>query len=109
MPRELNSINIEVGRRVRQRRTELRLTRESLAKLVGYSSNIVQEVERGRSGLSSESICAFAKALNSSADALLFGRANYNCDQLLAKLEQVPVEKQERILRILDDVIACSM
>ena len=106
MPRELKSINVEVGRRVRQRRTELRLTREALAKLVGYSSNFVQEVERGRSGLSSESICAFAKALNCSTDALLLGRAANNYDSLLLKLEQLPEDKQERALRILEDMIA---
>ena len=68
MPRELKNINIEIGARIKQQRINQSLTREQLADLSGYSANFIQEVERGRSGLSSESMRAFSIALKISAD-----------------------------------------
>ena len=56
MPRALKNINLEVGARIKRQRLAQKLTREQLASLSGYSANFIQEVERGRSGLSSESI-----------------------------------------------------
>ena len=74
MARKLKDVNIEIGARIKNERTAQKMTREDLAKLSGYSANFIQEVERGRSGLSSESIRAFAVALNLYADTVLFGR-----------------------------------
>ena len=63
MPRTLKDINIEVGARIKEKRLAQKLTREDLARLSGYTANFIQEVERGRSGLSSESIRALSMAL----------------------------------------------
>lgn len=63
MPRTAKNVNIEVGQRIKQQRTAQGLTREQLARVTGYSANFIQEVERGRSGLSSESMRAFSTAL----------------------------------------------
>ena len=65
MPRELKTINVEIGARIKENRKAQKLTREQLAELSGYSTNFIQEVERGRSGLSSESIRAFPWRLKS--------------------------------------------
>ena len=73
MPRTAKNVNIEVGQRIKQQRTAQGLTREQLARVTGYSANFIQEVERGRSGLSSESMRAFSTALKVSADFLVFG------------------------------------
>ena len=67
MARKLKNVNIEIGARIKSERTAQKMTREDLAKLSGYSANFIQEVERGRSGLSSESIRSFAVALNLSS------------------------------------------
>ena len=107
MPREQKTINIEVGCRIKARRGQLRISREELARRTGYSSNFVQEVERGRSGLSSESLCAFSRALDVSADKLLFGSERRSYDHLLRKLDQVPDEKLGAVLRVLDAAIDC--
>ena len=53
MPRTAKNVNIEVVQRIKQHRTDQGLTREQLARVTGYSANFIQEVERGRSGLSS--------------------------------------------------------
>lgn len=71
MARPLKDINIEIGARIKQHRKMQNLSREGLAELSGYSSNFIQEVERGRSGLSSESIRALSVALKTSADSLI--------------------------------------
>ena len=94
MPRALKNINIEVGSRIKQQRCAKGLTREQLAQLTGYSANFIQEVERGRSGLSSESMKAFAVALETSSDSLIFGGVPEGFECLFAKLSTVPQEKR---------------
>lgn len=108
MSKELKEVNIEVGARIKQLRLARKLTREELSALVGYTKNFIQEVERGRSGLSSESIKAFSKALNVSADALLFGPISDSHNDILRKLASVPPEKMKHILAIFDAAIECT-
>lgn len=108
MPRETKSINVEVGARVKQRRVSLKLTRERLAELSGYSANFVAEVERGRSGLSSESLRAFSSALHISADSLLFGTESDGLEYVLEKLKSVPQGKREHIIRIIEEAVQCT-
>jgi len=106
--RTLKSINIEVGARIKEKRMAQKLTREELARLSGYSANFIQEVERGRSGLSSESIRAFSMALKVSADTLLFGDTPEEFAYIVQKLKSVPPRKQEYVLRIIEEAVKCS-
>ena len=108
MPRTLKDINIEVGARIKEKRLAQKLTREDLARLSGYTANFIQEVERGRSGLSSESIRALSMALKVSADTLLFGEAPEEFAHISQKLQSVPSQKREHVVRIIEDVIACT-
>ena len=82
MPRTLKDINIEVGARIKE--------------------------ERGRSGLSSESIRALSMALKVSADTLLFGEAPEEFAHIAQRLKSVPPQKRKHILRIIEEAIACS-
>lgn len=108
MPRAMKDINIEVGARIKEKRVAQKLTRDELAHLSGYTANFIQEVERGRSGLSSESIRAFSTALKVSADALLFGEAPEEYAYLSQKLQSVPPQKRKHILKIIEEAIACA-
>ena len=108
MPRKLKSINVEIGARVKEQRTAQRLTRDNLAQLTGYSANFIQEVECGRSGLSSESIKAFATALHVSADFLLFGHESMGFERVFAQLKTVPPEKLEHVIKIIDEAVKCA-
>lgn len=108
MPRTPKNINIEIGHRIKQERLKQKLTREQLARLVGYSANFIQEVERGRSGLSSESIRAISVALKVSSDCLLFGTPSKSYDYLCSKLSLVPQEKHKYIIQILDAAVECA-
>lgn len=108
MPRTLKDINIEVGTRIKEKRLAQKLTREDLAQLSGYTANFIQEVERGRSGLSSESIRALSMALKVSADSLLFGDAPEEFTYIAQKLKEIPPQKREHIIRIIEEAIACT-
>lgn len=108
MPRPMKDINIEVGARIKEKRLAQKLTREELAQLSGYTANFIQEVERGRSGLSSESIRALSMALKVSADTLLFGEAPEEFAHISQRLKSVPPQKRKHIIRIIEDTIACS-
>ena len=108
MPRSLKNINIEVGGRIKVQRTAQGMTREQLARITGYSANFIQEVERGRSGLSSESIRAFSSALKVSSDSLLFGSVSEGFEYLFTRLNAVPEGKQAYIIKILEAAIDCA-
>lgn len=108
MPRALKDINVEVGARIKEKRLAQKLTREELAQLSGYTANFIQEVERGRSGLSSESIRALSVALKVSADTLLFGEAPEEYAYLSQKLKSVSPQKRKHILKIIEEAIACT-
>ncbi len=108
MSREQKTINIEVGARIKQYRAERKLTREDLARLSGYSVNFIQEVERGRSGLSSESMRAFATALDVSTDSILFGSGNEEFSFIVEKLKTVPPEKQSHVIKIIEEAVKCT-
>ncbi len=108
MLRTLKDINIEVGARIKEKRVAQKLTREELAQLSGYTANFIQEVERGRSGLSSESIRALSMALNVSSDTLLFGEAPEEFAHISQRLKSVPPQKREHIIRIIEEAIQCT-
>lgn len=108
MPRTMKDINIEVGARIKERRLAQKLTREDLARLSGYTANFIQEVERGRSGLSSESIRALSMALKVSSDSLLFGDAPEEFAFISEKLKDVPPQKRKHIIRIIEEAIQCA-
>lgn len=108
MQKPLKDINLEIGRRIQAKRKAMNLTRDALASLSGYSSNFIQEVERGRSGLSSESIRAIATALKTSTDSILFGESTDNFTYLTRLLESVPEDKRRHIVRIVEEAVECS-
>ncbi len=108
MSRKIKAINVEIGARIKKTRLAQKLTREELAALSGYSTNFIQEVERGRSGLSSESIRAFSTALKISADSLLFGKDPTGFDYIVRELETVPLEKLNHVIKIIEESIECA-
>jgi transcriptional regulator with XRE-family HTH domain len=62
---------IDVGRRIKERRLALKLTRERLAYMAKISDKFLYEIELGRKGMSAETLYKLATALEVSADWLL--------------------------------------
>ena len=54
----------EIGKRIRDIRTQAEITQEKLAELSGVSSNFISQIERGRNKCSLETINNLSTALN---------------------------------------------
>ena len=62
-----------MGRRIRQRRRELRLTQERLAEMASVSSAFVGQLERGEKIPSVETLARLCTCLGVDMDYLVFG------------------------------------
>ena len=60
-------MELGIGKRIRQRRNELKMTQEELAYRMGYKSKAaICKVENGEDNITSDRVSKFAKALNCS-------------------------------------------
>lgn len=62
---------VQLGKRVRIRRTVLELTQAELAERIGVSTSFVGHIERGSRKLSVETLFDLCRALDVSADWLM--------------------------------------
>jgi transcriptional regulator with XRE-family HTH domain len=69
----MNNFNEGVGKRIKQQRLALQLSREELAYTVHISNKFLYEIEIGRKGISVQTLAKLAKALGVSADWVLDG------------------------------------
>lgn len=67
------TLTVLIGKRIRSRREELSLTREQLAEHSEISVQFLAEIETGRKNLTTITLCKLVRALNISADEILFG------------------------------------
>lgn len=68
------SNNAMIGARIKERRLELGITQKELAKRVGYTSHTtIAKVESGSVDLPQSKIMAFADALDTSSQYILYG------------------------------------
>lgn len=63
-----------IGKRIRARRYDLRLTQAMLAGMIGVSTSFIGHLERGEKKPSLETIVALCDALDTDANALILGR-----------------------------------
>ena len=63
----------DIGRRLRQRRTELGLTREKMAELADIGTGYYGQLEIGTSQMSLDTLLKLAQAMHVSTDHILFG------------------------------------
>lgn len=73
----MNKFYAEFGRRVRERRTELRLSQGMLATHLGLSRTSVTNIERGRQHVSLHAVYAIAQALKVDAAYFLPEKRHY--------------------------------
>lgn len=67
-------LDIQIGIRVRLKREELKLSREKLAECIDVSPQFLAQIELGRRGMSSFTLCKICKALGASADYIVLGK-----------------------------------
>lgn len=64
----------EIGKRIKEIRENMNMTKESFAKLLGISGQYLGIVERGKNYLSIEKLKILCDITNLSADYILFGK-----------------------------------
>lgn len=94
-----------IGRRIRQKRTEKKLTQEALADMVGVTSPHLSNIETGKTKLSLPTLVAAANALSVSPDVLL-------CDNVMpsrvifeGEAKQILDDCDEYEVRMLVDIL----
>lgn len=104
MAKEVKELNKAIGGRVREKREALNLSRETFAEIAGVSQSFINEIERGRSGMSSESLAAISQALGVSADFLIFGD-NQKYDGIISILRGLESSKLKHMERIIKEIV----
>lgn len=107
--KEKNALHVDMGQRIRDRRIELRWTRESLAEKTELSSRFIACIETGQCGLSLDSLARMAQALGVSTDYLLFGSGHapipHDISDAIAAFPPVYYPLLVKQIRLFGDII----
>lgn len=75
-----------IGKRIKERRLELGLSQDELAKRIGLKSkSTICKIERGEDNLTSPTLQKYAKALNTTSIYLMYGKQEHPIDTEEAK------------------------
>ena len=91
-----------MGRRIQDKRKNLRLSQEELAESVGLSKQTVSRAENGQRELGAQNVARLARALEMSADYLLTGE---RIDADVMKLDKKLANLTERQYKFLEELI----
>lgn len=98
---------VQIGERIRERRKQLGLSQEDLAKIVDISSQTISNTELGIKSIRAESIVLIAKALKTSTDFLLLGKVTeYDLNNLSQKLSGLTASQYSHLEAIIDHYLA---
>lgn len=78
----------DLGKRIRQKRVEQKITQEQLAEKTNLSVAYIGMMERGKRTPSLETFIVIADELNATADELLYGTMKNGCKTRLLKYEE---------------------
>ena len=87
---------IEIGNRIKVERKNRGISQEILAELVNVTPHYIYEIERGLKSMSLETLVNVSKALQLSADYILFGERH---DETVPLYDQLLAIDNERRLR----------
>ena len=98
----------EIGKRIKNIRVNMVLTKEAFAKLLGISGQYLGVVERGGSYLSIDKLKILCDLTNLSSDYILFGKDNNvidNTKNLLSDFTSDQIQTGCNMLKELADLI----
>lgn len=96
---------IHSGERIAKARKEMKYTQKELAEMLSVSTKTISAIERGKNGISVETLIDLYKYLEVSTDYILFG---YDTDinyVIQKKLKGLRPEQQKFVMQILDEII----
>ena len=100
---------VEIGKRMKIKRKQLKITQEVLAEIIDVSPSFISEIERGTSICSLQTITKIAKALDSSLDYLIFGINLSNSNTTFYEVLKTIPEKNHKLYISLCEDIANSL
>ena len=107
-----DSLNKQIGARVRAKREYLGMTREGLCSYVNISPQFLSEIERGVKGVSAETLYKLCEGLGVSADYVLMGKENFadvsEIAKTLATLDEQYVPLAEALLKTFFTAVALN-
>lgn len=105
----MESYVIQLGKRIKKCRKAMGFTQAELAEVSGLSPNFISVVERGKSSASAENVMQLCKALDVSADYLLFGEEEREVDielqQSFMRMNRMEEDKRTNLKEVLAPLI----
>lgn len=99
----------DIGVRVMKLRKEKGYSREQLAELAHISASFLYEIETSKKGLSVNSLIGLVEALEVSADYLLYGKVQVQCEnsifEMLRKFSSEDLQRVEKLLKVVYELV----
>ena len=89
---------VELGKRIKNRRLELKLTQSDIKQKTGISTGNLSDIERGRSAPSASALCELSDVLECSVDYILFGESRNTDKSKLSDIREQLTPVQELVL-----------
>lgn len=100
-----NDYNLTVGRRIREVRESLHLSREKFCEKCDISASFLSDVERGKKSLTAKTIHKICAACGVSADYIILGHeTGANKDAVIEMLNVFDDSQMEHIKNILCEI-----
>ena len=102
----MNELNyVEIGKRIKLKRKQLKITQEKLAEIIDVSTSFISEIERGTSISSLQTITKIAQTLDLSLDYLIFGITMSNSNTTFYDiLKTIPEKNHELYISLCEDI-----
>ena len=99
-----------IGKRIQEFRKKKSITQEELSEMIDISPHYLSALERGIYNIKLETLVKILNCLDVSADEVFCDVVNRSCaitpNRLTERLEALPLEEQEKILAVVDTMIA---
>lgn len=95
----------EIGKRIKCKRIEKKLTQEKLAEIINVSPSYISEIERGGSICSLATITNIASTLQINLDYLVYGITIDNSSKTFAEiLKSIPCSNHKLFLSLCENI-----
>ena len=97
-------VRADVGIRIKELRESKKFTREELAEKADISSKFLYEVEKGRKGLSADTLLKISRTLSCSCDYILTGKTyeKEQMDQAAKMLSGFEEKDRQQVVKLLE-------
>lgn len=103
---DMNNLLEQMGKRILDRRKQMRLTQEELAERAGVTSQMISTAELGKKAMRPENIIKICSVLEISTDYLLLGNVTENDISLLIdKISGLTPDQYRHLEDIIDSFV----